>query len=125
MTTSTRVASTSLLGRLSRREFPWLMMADGLVIFGLALVISVVRFGGRAWPTEPLGYTLAAFGIAAVIHVVCSYFGGLYEREPRLGRGTRMPRRASGTLVAVLRDVLVAFLTRRYLMPTVNLGLVL
>jgi lipopolysaccharide/colanic/teichoic acid biosynthesis glycosyltransferase len=102
-----------------------LMAADWVTVFGLALTISLVRFGGEAWPTEPLAYTLAAFALAAGIHVVVSYFGGLYEPEPRLGRRPQLPRLAGITLIAVSIDVLVAFVTEQYLMPTINLGVLL
>ena len=58
---------------------------------------------------------------AAAIHLVINYFYGLYEREPRLGHRTWLPRALVAMGIGVgIQAVAFVFLDR-YLMPRLNL----
>ena len=75
------------------RGFRFLGVLDAVSLFGLMVAISFVRFGfGFDWDTYPLSHYFVGFTIATAIHLVVNYFGGLYEREPRLGRRSWFPR---------------------------------
>ncbi len=81
----------TLLGRLNRRGFRLLHLADAGLIFGAAVVIMLVRFG-LAWPSYPVPAYLVSFGVTTLVFQVGLYFAGLYEREPRLGSPALLPR---------------------------------
>jgi len=119
-----RPAAAPLVSRLHRRGFRLLQVVDAVTLFVLAVVIGLARFG-QPWPTYGLAYTLTGFALATAIHLFVYYFGGLYEPELRLGLRPQLPRIAGLTVIAVLVDVLVAFVTQRYLMPTLNLAVLL
>jgi len=80
-----------LLGRLNRRGFRLLHLADLLALTAITLGTMVVRFGTR-WPNYPVAAYLASFAVTVLIFLVALYFGGLYEREPRLGSPPLLPR---------------------------------
>ena len=87
-----------LLGRLNRRGFRLLQAADALGLYALAVATMLVRFG-LDWPDYTVGAYLASFAATVAILVLALYFGGLYEREPRLGAPPVLPR--STRLLAV------------------------
>jgi exopolysaccharide biosynthesis polyprenyl glycosylphosphotransferase len=87
------------LGRLNRRGFRLLMAADLLVLVIVVLGSMFVRFG-LEWPTYPVPTYLASFALSVAIFLASLYFGGLYEREPRLGAPPALPRVARQTLAA-------------------------
>ncbi|MGL5865319.1 MAG: sugar transferase [Dermatophilaceae bacterium] len=90
-----------LLGRLNRRGFRAVMVLDGLAVLGLAISIMVYRFGPPPqWPTYEVAEYLSSFSVAALVFLAAFYFGGLYEREPRLGGGIVLPRAAALSLAA-------------------------
>ena len=65
------------------------------------------RYGAPPWPTYPLGAYAALLHVSTVIFITAFYFGGLYEREPRLGGAAVLPRAArlslaAGSFVALL-----------------------
>jgi lipopolysaccharide/colanic/teichoic acid biosynthesis glycosyltransferase len=101
--------------RVSRTQ-----LADAVALYASMVAINLVRFGSD-WPTYPLSFYAVGFAIATGIHLAVYYFSGLYEPQPRLGAQPWLPRVARATLVAVLLDALVAFVTGRYLMPRGNL----
>ncbi len=113
-----------LLQWLWRRGFRFLFVLDALALFGMMVVFNLIRFGSD-WPTYPLSHYLMGFTIATAVHLIINYFAGLYQREPRLGHRSWMPRVAVATAVAVSIDAIAALLTERYLMPRLNLVLVL
>ena len=82
-----------LLGRLNRRGFRLLQIADAAGLYAVAVVTMLVRFG-RDWPDYSVPAYLASFGATVAILVLALYFGGLYEREPRLGAPPVLPRSA-------------------------------
>ena len=95
-----------LLRRLNERGFRLVMVADAIVLAVVAVGTMLVRFGWD-WPTYPRPMYLVSFAIAVAIFVASLYFGGLYEREPRLGAPPALPRvvrqtLAAGGLVALL-----------------------
>ena len=88
-----------LLGRLNRRGFRLAMVLDATAVALLAVGAMVVRFGWE-WPTFPMSKYALSFSVSVVIFVTSFYFGGLYEREPRLGGAAVMPRAARQSFVA-------------------------
>jgi exopolysaccharide biosynthesis polyprenyl glycosylphosphotransferase len=89
-----------LLTRLNRRGFRLVMLLDTLALFGLAIVIMAFRFG-TDWPRPyAMSLYLGSFAVATSIFIASLYFGGLYEREPRLGAPPVLPRAARQTLAA-------------------------
>ncbi|WP_392542786.1 sugar transferase [Oryzobacter telluris] len=107
-----------LLGRLNARGFRLVMLLDALAVLLLAIVTMVWRFGDPPWPTYSLGAYAFSFSVSTLIFVVVFYFGGLYEREPRLG-GDRVLARAArlslaaGSGVALLNLALTGFAQQR------------
>ncbi|MGL5909252.1 MAG: sugar transferase [Phycicoccus sp.] len=108
-----------LLGRLNRRGFRAVMVLDGLAVLGLAIAIMLYRFGPPSeWPTYEVAEYLSSFAVAALVFLAAFYFGGLYEREPRLGGGIVLPRAAAlslaaGSFVALLNLALTGFFRQR------------
>jgi lipopolysaccharide/colanic/teichoic acid biosynthesis glycosyltransferase len=96
-----------LVGRLNRRGFRLVMLADLVVLSVVAIGSMVVRFGWQ-WPSYPMGLYLVSMTIIMVIFMASLYFGGLYDREPRLGAPPALPRAVRQTLAA---GGLVALLT--------------
>ena len=106
-------AELPLLTRLNRRGFRLLQAADLIVLLVVAVGSMYVRTdllpgrGGWDWPTyEPLTY-IVSFTVIIAIFMATIYFGGLYEREPRLGAPPILPRAmretaAAGGIVAIL-----------------------
>lgn len=122
----------TLLGRLNRRGFRLLHLADAALLFGVAVVVMLLRFG-LDWPSYPVGAYLVSFAVTTLVVQLGLYFAGLYEREPRLGSPALVPRvgRAvlgSGGAVALVNLVAtgaareLGFTTQRALpMPITNL----
>jgi lipopolysaccharide/colanic/teichoic acid biosynthesis glycosyltransferase len=109
---------TPFLRRLNRRGFRMVMLLDGLAVFGLSVLSMVVRYGAPPWPTYPLSAYLLSFTVSTLIFIVAFYFGGLYEREPRLGGAAVLPRAArlslaAGSFVALLNLALGGLLRQR------------
>lgn len=109
---------------LWRRGFRILFALDAIGLFGTMLLINLARFG-VTWPTYPASHYLVGFAIATGIHITVNYFVGMYEREPRLGYRPWFPRAFVATAIAVGVDGAAALLTERYLMPRLNLILLL
>lgn len=112
------------LGWMWNRGFRFLFVLDAVVLFGSMVAINLVRFGW-AWPDYPRSHYWVGFALATGIHLSINYFAGLYEREPRLGYRPWLPRVATATAVSVAFDGLAALLSDRYLMPRINLGVLL
>ena len=108
-----------LLGRLNRRGFRLVMLLDGLAVLGLTVLSMLYRFGGPAgWPTYPLGAYALSFAVSTLIFIAAFYFGGLYEREPRLGGAAVLPRAArlslaAGSFVALANLALTGLVQQR------------
>jgi lipopolysaccharide/colanic/teichoic acid biosynthesis glycosyltransferase len=109
---------TPLIRRLNRRGFRLVMVLDGLAVFGLSVLSMVVRYGAPPWPTYSLSAYLLSFSVSTLIFIFAFYFGGLYEREPRLGGAAVLPRAArlslaAGSFVALLNLALGGLLRQR------------
>ena len=108
-----------LLRRLNRRGFRLVMLLDGLAVFGLSVAVMFYRFGRPAsWPTYTTGAYAVSFTVATLIFVATFYFGGLYEREPRLGGAAVLPKAArlslaAGSFIALLNLALTGLLQQR------------
>jgi lipopolysaccharide/colanic/teichoic acid biosynthesis glycosyltransferase len=96
-----------LLARLNERGFRLVMVADSIVLVAVMVGSMVVRYD-LSWPTYPLATYALSMSITLGVFIGALYFGGLYEREPRLGAPPALPRvarqtLAAGGLVALLR----------------------
>lgn len=112
------------LGWMWNRGFRFLFVLDAVALFATMIAINLVRFGWT-WPTYPRSHYWIGFSIATGIHLLINYFAGLYEREPRLGYRPWLPRVAVAMAIGVAFDGLAAVLTERYLMPRLNLAVLL
>lgn len=112
-----RVEDVPLLARLNRLGFRSVMVLDVLAVALIAVGSMWVRFGWQ-WPYfSTRGYVIS-FTVAVVAFALSYYFGGLYEREPRLGAAAVLPRAArqslaAGGFVALLNLVLTGFARQR------------
>ena len=97
-----------LLGRLNQRGFRLIMLADLLMLVAVTVGSMLIRFGAPPWPTYPTSLYVLSFSVAVAIFMASLYFGGMYEREPRLGAPPALPRAMRQTLAA---GGLVALLT--------------
>ena len=97
----------SVVRGLNRRGFRLIMFADVFWLAVITIGTMLIRFG-LDWPTAPVPLYLLSFTVAIVVFTLSLYFGGLYEREPRLGAPPALPRAARQTLAA---GGLVALLT--------------
>ena len=109
------------LEKLWAHGFRFLFVLDAVALYGVMVVISLVRFGTN-WPTYPLSHYFVGFSIAVGIHLVINYFFGLYEREPRLGWRPWLPRTLLATAIGVGVQALAFVVLNRYLMPRLNLA---
>ncbi len=89
-----------LLTRLNRRGFRLVMLLDGLAVLGLTIGSMLWRFGLPPWPTYNLAAYATSFVVATLVFLFSFYFGGLYEREPRLGGSAVLPKAARLSLAA-------------------------
>ena len=112
------------LNWLWQRGFRFLFVIDAVVLFTTLVAINMVRFGST-WPTYPISHYLIGFSIATALHLTINYFSGLYERESQLGSRPWLPRVSLAMTLGVAVDGLVAVLFDRYLMPRLNLGVLL
>lgn len=112
------------LGWMWQRGFRFLFVLDAVGLFATMVAINLVRFGWT-WPTYPRSHYWIGFSLATGIHLLVNYFAGLYEREPRLGYRPWLPRCAVATTIAVAFDGLATVFTDRYLMPRLNLTVLL
>jgi exopolysaccharide biosynthesis polyprenyl glycosylphosphotransferase len=93
-------AEAPLLSRLNRRGFRLVMLADAIVLAAIMVGAMLVRFGAPPWPSYPTQFYAASFSVSLLIFLASLYFGGLYEREPRLGAPPMLPRAMRQTLGA-------------------------
>jgi lipopolysaccharide/colanic/teichoic acid biosynthesis glycosyltransferase len=112
------------LEKLWAHGFRFLFVLDAVALFGVMVVINLIRFG-TDWPTYPLSHYFVGFSIATGIHLIINYFFGLYEREPRLGWRPWLPRTLLATAIGVGVQALAFVVLDRYLMPRLNLAVFL
>lgn len=80
-----------LMTRLNEHGFRLVMLLDASVLLVIMYATMFVRFGWD-WRTYPRSAYVVAFFIVTSVYMVTYYFGGLYEREPRLGGQAILPR---------------------------------
>ncbi len=107
--------------RLWRAGFRWLYLLDAVGILGVVVVVTLVRFG-TDWPSP--GDTVVGMVVATAVLQVVFYFGGLYEKQVRLGHRMWFSRVAGLTLVGLVLGLLVVLPTGRYAVPRANLAAV-
>lgn len=113
----------SSFGHLRARAGLRLMYpADVILLFGAMILISLGRWGTN-WPTYSLTDYFGGFAVVAIVHVTVAYFGGMYERDHRLGSNSRLPLAASVTAIAVLIDAALSLGSSKFLMPRLNLAM--
>lgn len=100
--------------------FRWMYIADAAALGGLMVAITMVRFG-TSWPQFRVVSYVTGFAVAVVVHLVVAYFGGMYDRENRLGNLSRLSKAASVSTIAVLIDAALSLGASRFLMPRLNL----
>jgi exopolysaccharide biosynthesis polyprenyl glycosylphosphotransferase len=109
------------LNTLWAHGFRFLFVLDAVGLFGVMLVINLVRFGFD-WPSHPESTYVIGFAIATALQLTINYFLGLYEREPRLGSRPWLPRSLLATAIgAAMQGLLSLMVLDRYLMPRGNL----
>jgi lipopolysaccharide/colanic/teichoic acid biosynthesis glycosyltransferase len=104
---ATSLRAEPFLSRLNRHGFRLVMVADALVLAAVMVGSMVVRYDW-VWPTYPPPTYAMSLTVTLTVFIASLYFGGLYEREPRLGAPPALPRvarqtLAAGGLVALLR----------------------
>ena len=112
-------AASGLYLRLWRAGFRWLYVLDAAGILAVAALVTVVRFG-TAWP-EPGELVVGMVALTAILQVVF-YFGGLYEKQARLGHRMWFARVVGLTLVALAIGFVLVLPTGRYAVPRANLA---
>lgn len=112
-----------LLRVLQSRGFRWLQVADIAGVLAVLVLLNLVRFGAATPQSYPRAEYAVAFVLAAVLHVVVAYFGGLYEPEQRLGSRPQLPRVAGLAVVAALFLSSAALFLDRYYIPRLSLFL--
>ena len=118
-----------LLARLNARGFRLVMLADALVLFAAMALLTWVRiayapvfqrflpFAQEDSLTAPLRNYALGYATFTMLFLASYYFGGLYERELRLGQRPVLPQVASLTFGAWLIVALAEFLTNRNFVP--------
>ena len=114
-------AASGLYLRLWRAGFRWLYVMDAVGILTVAVLVTVVRFGTR-WP-EPGELVVGMVALTAILQIVF-YFGGLYEKQARLGHRMWFARVVGLTLVALAIGFVLVLPTGRYAVPRANLAVV-
>ena len=107
--------------RLGRAGFRWLYMLDAVGILAVTVLVTVVRFG-TDWP-EPGELLVGMVALTAILQLVF-YFGGLYEKQARLGHRMWFARVVGLTLVGLAVGLVVVLPTGRYAVPRANLAAV-
>ena len=104
--------------RLWHGGFRWLYVVDALGVFLVLVVVMAIRFG-MDWPEPAASWT--GIVVATVLVQVVFYFGGLYEKQMRLGQRMWFSRVAGLTLVGLAVSAVLVLPTGRYPVPRANL----
>jgi lipopolysaccharide/colanic/teichoic acid biosynthesis glycosyltransferase len=113
--------ASGLYLRLWRAGFRWLYVLDATGILAVTVLVTVGRFG-TDWP-EPAELVAGMLALTAILQVVF-YFGGLYEKQARLGYRMWFARVVGLTLVGLAVGLVVVLPTGRYAVPRANLAAV-
>ncbi len=118
-----RPLSRAAVRELHRRGLRLLQVADLLGVLAVLVATNLVRFGEPTAGTEPLWAYAAAYLVTAAVHVVVAYFGGLYEREARLGSRPVLPRIVGLAAVAAAIVAALQLYAEVYYVPRASLPL--
>lgn len=97
--TGDQAMPAALLSRLNARGFRLVQAMDAVAILAILVLSTIIRFGWD-WPAYgggregAKGAYVVSFLVITLIFLLAFYFGGLYDREPRLGRPPVLPRAA-------------------------------
>ncbi|MEE2767740.1 MAG: sugar transferase [Actinomycetota bacterium] len=119
--TAPRSAAHRLYVRLWHFGFRWLYVVDSVGILVVVVAVMVARFGTK-WP-EPTASWVGIVVVTVLVQLVF-YFGGLYEKQVRLGQRMWFPRVAGLTLVGLAVSAVLVLPTGRYPVPRANLPLI-
>ena len=104
--------------RLWHAGFRWLYLIDAIFIFTIMVLVNLIRFG-TDWPEKMemwIGIVVATFIFQFVF-----YFGGLYEKQVRLGQRMWFSHVAVMTFVGIIIISVLTLPTGRYPVPRANL----
>ena len=104
--------------RMWQAGFRWLYVIDTFAIFLVLVLTMFVRFGTN-WPDRTdtwIGIAVATFLFQAVF-----YFGGMYEKQFRLGQRMWFSRIAGLTLIGLAISFVLLLPTGRHPIPRANL----
>jgi len=104
-----------------RAGFRWLYVLDAVGILVVVVLVNLIRFGSD-WPAP--ADTMVGMVVATVALQAVFYFGGLYEKQVRLGHRMWFSRVAGLTLVGLAMGLVVVLPTGRYAIPRANLAAV-
>lgn len=116
--TQTPAIAHRLYLRLWHAGFRWLYIVDSLGVFSVLVAVMVVRFG-MDWP-EPAASWVGIVAATALVQLAF-YFGGLYEKQVRLGQRMWFSRVTGLTLVGLAVSAALVLPTGRYPVPRANL----
>ena len=109
----------SAVSRLAARGFRFLFLLDAAALFGIVVLVGIVRFG-EPWADRSVANFTSRFAAATALQIVVCYFAGLYEREPRLGTRSWLPKAVLSMAIGVGAQAALIALDV-YLMPRGNL----
>ena len=109
----------SAVSRLAARGFRFLFLLDAAALFGIVALVGIVRFG-EPWADRSVANFTSRFAAATALQIVVCYFAGLYEREPRLGTRSWLPKAVLSMAIGVGAQAALIALDV-YLMPRGNL----
>ena len=104
--------------RLWHAGFRWLYIVDAIAVFSVMVLVNLIRFGTQ-WPEKTemwIGIIVATF-----IFQIIFYFGGLYEKQVRLGQRMWFSQVAVITFIGLLVIGVFTLPTGRYPVPRANL----
>ena len=104
--------------RLWHAGFRWLYLIDAIFMFTIMVLVNLIRFG-TDWPEKMemwIGIVVATFIFQFVF-----YFGGLYEKQVRLGQRMWFSHVAVMTFVGIIIISVLTLPTGRYPVPRANL----
>ena len=104
--------------RLWHAGFRWLYLIDAIFMFTIMVLVNLIRFG-TDWPEKMemwIGIVVATFIFQFVF-----YFGGLYEKQVRLGQRMWFSHVAVMTFVGIMIISVLTLPTGRYPVPRANL----
>lgn len=110
-----------LYQRLVKVGFRWLYVLDAAGFLVAVTIVMVARFG-TSW-SDPVAQIVGLVAATFLLQL-CFYFGGMYERQERLGQQMWFSKIVALTAVGLLISLVVVLPTGRYPLPRANLAFV-